>query len=282
MTKEQSKERITITLRPDLLPLLDAAIDGAKIRNRSHAIEYILTQHLGSGIRRAVILAGGEGVNMRPFTLEMPKPILPIKGRPLLEHTIATIRDAGIRDIVVVVGYKGEMIKEKFGDGSRFDVRLTYVTQRGKGTASALASVKQFLDRPFLLYYADVLTNMHLKNFLEFHGTHPGIGSVALTASRHPEAYGVVGLRGTEIRSFAEKPTGDVAGLVSAGIFVFDPEIAPFLPNAKNDVSLERDVLPRLAKDKKLHGYPFEAKWFDIATPEAYEQAIREWENITE
>lgn len=281
MTKKHGKERITVTLRPDLLPLLDAAIDGAKIRNRSHAIEYILTQYLGSGIRRAVILAGGEGVNMRPFTLEMPKPLLPIKGRPLLDHTIERIRDAGIRDIYIVVGYKGEMIKEKFGDGSRFDVRITYVTQEGKGTASALASVKQFLDRPFLLYYADVLTNMKLKNFLEFHGSHSGIGSVALTASRHPEAYGVVALRGAEIRSFAEKPSSDVAGLVSAGIFVFGPEIVQFLPNAKGEASLERDVLPRLAKEKKLHGYPFEAKWFDIATPESYEQAIREWERIT-
>lgn len=108
MNQQTERDRITITLRVDLLKQIDEVVDGAKIRNRSHAIEYILTNSLAPRVKKAFILAGGSGIKMRPLTYELPKPMIPVGGRPILEHIIGLLRGHDLRDIVILIGPLGE------------------------------------------------------------------------------------------------------------------------------------------------------------------------------
>ncbi|MFH1598225.1 MAG: nucleotidyltransferase family protein [Patescibacteria group bacterium] len=272
--------RLTITLRKDLLPLLDQTIDGAKIRNRSHAIEYLLGQALGPKIKKAVILAGGKGIKMRPLTYEMPKAMIPVKGKPILEYIVDSLRDSGIKDIIVLIGPLGEKIKEYFGDGSRFGVKIKYVKEKETaGTGGALRQLEKTtgLDS-FILVYGDVLVELNYHDLIEFHTSHNGFATVALTSVAEPYEYGAVKLHGENVVDFIEKPEkgSKASHLISSGVYIIEPEVYDYL-SKKSPLSLEKDVLPKLIDKKKVLGYPFEGKWFDVSTPEIYEQVLKEW-----
>ncbi|MBI4127764.1 MAG: NTP transferase domain-containing protein [Parcubacteria group bacterium] len=274
------RNRLTITLRNDLLKLLDGTIDGAEIRNRSHAIERLLGKALYPRVTKAVVLAAGEGVKMRPFTYEMPKTMLPVKGRPILEHAIELLRSHELRDIVIVIGRLGEKIRAHFSDGKHFGVTITYVEQSAKpiGTAAALLAAKPYVGSgPVLVMYGDVLADINLAEFIEFHRNEKGVATMALTSVADPSIYGAVGLAGTRVCEITEKPTksNTTSRVINAGIYVFEPEALGAL--SKDAVSLERDLFPALCKEGKLMGYPFAGKWFDIGTPAIYERALNEW-----
>jgi len=274
------RNRLTITLKKDILKQLDEYIDGARIRNRSHAIEYVLSKHFAPKIKKAIILAGGKGLKMRPFTYEMPKTMIPVKGRPILQHIIETIRDSGITDIMIVINSKlGNKITEYFQDGKKLGVSISYLTEPSNaGTAGALRTAKDKITESFLIYYGDVLAEIELREFMHFHKESTSVVSAALTATDKFSDYGVVKLKGNKIVDFVEKPTRkDYLGLVNAGIFMAEPELFDYLPE-KTPASLEEDVLPKLAKQGKLSGYPISGKWYDISTPEIYEQVLKEWQ----
>ncbi|MEX0649382.1 MAG: sugar phosphate nucleotidyltransferase [Candidatus Andersenbacteria bacterium] len=281
------RERITITVRKDLLRRLDRTIDHQRIRNRSHAFEVLLARILGNDIHQAVILASGVGVKMRPFTYEIPKPLIPVSGQPLLEHTIELLRDHGIRNIVLTVSHLADKIQQHFGDGSKFGVSIRYVQEkRPTGTAGALQAAQKKLDEgPFLMMYGDVLLNLDLTDFLQAHqNTRAAVGTIALTSVADPSAYGAVKLRGTRVVEFSEKPviSSDVSRLVFAGAAAFDPSVFTFLPKGKKKAtSLERDIFPQLIEEGRLYGYPFEGQWFDVSTPEVYEQVLKHWKKTS-
>lgn len=277
------RERVTVTIRRDLLRTLDQLIDHQRIRNRSHALEVTLTRALAtSETRQAVILASGQGVNMRPFTYEIPKPLIPVNGRPLLEHGIALLQRHGITEIVITVSHLADKIKNHFHDGSRFGVHIRYVDERKPtGTAGALRAAHEYLEEaPFVLLYGDVLLDMDIVDFLQTHlSTKAALGTLAVTSVADPSAYGAIRLRGTRVVKFSEKPPIDseVSRLVFAGCGIFGPTIFSYLPKRQREVSLERDVFPQLIKEGRLFGYPFEGQWFDVSTPEVYERALKQW-----
>ncbi len=274
------RKRLTITLKKDLLPLVDEVVDGSRIRNRSHAIEYLLTQALGPQARKALILAAGRGVNMRPFTYEIPKTLIPVHDKPILEYSIELLRNAGFKDIYILVGHLGEKIISHFGDGERFGVKITYIKEKKEqGTAAPLRQAKKYLQHdPFLMLYGDVLINIDLKDLVEFHQTHKGVGSVAVTSSGKPYEFGMVRMHGNKIVKFVEKPDKKkgVSHFINAGLFVFNPGIFKYIPSSGYSM-LEKDVFPKLAKEGQLYGYPFEGQWFDVGTPEIYEEALADW-----
>lgn len=263
-----------------MLKRVDKIIDNTKIRNRSHALEYLLSQALEPKINKAFILAGGRGARMKPVTEEIPKTLLPIAGKPILEHQIELLRDSNVRDIVILIGHLGEKIKYHFGDGGRFGVKISYLEQKAKeiGTACALNLAKNYFSgTPFLMMYGDILAEINLKDFIDFHSSSGGIGTVALSSIDKTLPYGMVRLRGKDIVEFVEKPQKESSSkVINAGIFCFEPDIFNFL-SSKTDLSLEKDVFPKLIKEGKLSGYLFEGKWFDVGTPAIYEKAIREW-----
>lgn len=273
------RNRLTITLKKDILKQLDEYIDGARIRNRSHAIEYVLSKYFAPKIKKAVILAGGKGLKMRPFTYEMPKAMIPVNNRPVLEHIIESLRRYDIREIIVSVGHQGNKIKQHFGDGSRFGVKITYLNQ-GKsetGTAAPILQAKKFVgSQPFLVYYGDVLANIDLDDMIDFHLTNNGLATAALTSVNKPSDWGVVRVQGSRVYSFLEKPDHrkDLSKVINAGIYIFEPKVFEYLKDAKR---LERDVFPKLVEQRKLFGYLFAGQWFDVGNPEIYKQAVKEW-----
>lgn len=280
--KHMERERLTITLKPSVIRYIDSQIDGVSIRNRSHAIESIITRTMTPGITQAVILAAGQGIKMRPYTYEMPKPMMPVKKRPILEHIINQLRDADIRDIVIVIGYLGEQIQNYFGDGSKFGVKIRYIEEdRQTGTAGPLRIARQILDeKPFLLMYGDVLADIHIREFIEYHLQFGQTATLALTSVPDPSAYGAVRMSGQKVVEIVEKPKNSlsVSRLVAAGVQILDPSIFPYIPSKESSM-LEEDVFPVLASEGKLTGYLFEGKWFDVGTPDVYERALKEWGN---
>lgn len=282
---DMDRERLTITLRGDLLTQVDAVIDGEKIRNRSHAIEVLLAQALRPIVNRAVVLAGGKGVKMRPFTYEMPKTMLPVQGKPILEHIVERLRKAGIRHITIVVGHLGEKIRKHFSDGSTFGVHIDYFEQDGEiGTAYPLTKIPGLKkDGPFVVVYGDTLADIDVSDFFAVHQETGRLMTVALTSVADPGAFGIASLRGARVVGFEEKP-GSGKGrskLISAGLFLCNADVVGLVPKRKN-ASIESDVLPHLAGEGQLAGYPFEGKWFDVGTPEIYEKVIQEWKESVE
>jgi NDP-sugar pyrophosphorylase family protein len=274
------RERLTITLRRDIIKQVDKSIDGVRIRNRSHAIEYFLSKGFGPKVSQALILAGGKGIKMRPFTYEMPKTMIPVHGRPILEHIIEHIREFNIRDIIISVDYLGEKIREYFGDGSKLGVRITYIeNDKPTGNAPPLKLARNFLSgNPFILWHGDVLADIDLMDLIDFHEEHKKLVTMALTSVIDPSEYGAVRLHGNNIVDFQEKAGKgpDVSRLINAGIYVVDPSAIEYIP--KKQVSyLEKDVLPELIKKNNLCGYVFEGKWYDVSTPAIYAEVLKKW-----
>jgi NDP-sugar pyrophosphorylase family protein len=274
-----AKQRLTITLDSELLKRLDNIIDGSKIRNRSHAIEFLLSSSLVPKKTKVLILAGGEGVKFRPLTYELPKSLIPIQGKPLLEHTLESLRDQGFSDIYISIGHLGEKIRDYFGDGSRFGINIRYLEQKSskRGTAQPVLLAKSYLgSSPFLIIYGDVLTKLNFFDLVEFHNTHKGVATVALASVEKTSMWGVATIQGNRIVNFVEKPKiGTKSHLINAGIYVLDPKVFKYI--SPDSVRLERDLFPRLAAEGRLYAYPSEADWFDVSTPEVYAEVIKEW-----
>lgn len=272
------RQRLTITLRKDLLSQVDKKIDGVRIRNRSHAIEYLLTKSLGSKINKALILAGGKGLKMRPFTYEMPKSMIPINNRPILEYIIELLRNNGIKDIYIAVDYLAKKIKSHFGDGEKFGVNIRYIENKTPlGTGGVLKSAKpHFAHDSFIMIHGDILVDIDLVDMIDFSEEEKSVATMALTSIDDPSLYGSVRLRGADIVEFDEKPKLDhnVSRLVNAGIYVLNPEIFEHLP-AKKKFSIEKEVIPKLISSKKISGYHFAGDWYDISTPTTYGRAIK-------
>lgn len=276
------RERVTITLSKSILKQIDQSVNGVTIRNRSYAIETLLKENLSLRIKKVLILAGGQGVKMRPFTYELPKPLIPFRGKPLLEHTLELLRTYDLTDVVLSIGYLGQKIKDYFGDGSRFGIRITYSEENQPlGTAGAVFYARPLLqDESFLVMHGDILTDIDLKDFFSFFLQEKILACLALTSVANPSTFGVVQLEGKTITGFEEKPKRkkEISHLISAGIYLFNGEIFEILPS-EFPASLETDVFPQVAKSGRLLGYSFSGQWFDISDPKTYEQALKHWKN---
>lgn len=276
------KERITLTIDTEILKKIDSSVDGFKIKNRSHAVEMHLLSSLGANRpKKAFILAGGRGTRLKPITDEIPKPLIPVQGKPVLEHCIDLLKKYGITEIIISVGYKADNIKEYFGDGRKFGVNIIYVEeQKPLGTAGPLKLAQEFLKETFVMCNADELKNVDLVDMYMLHKENNSLGTIALTTVEDPSSYGVAKLKGNQILDFIEKPSKEEApsNLISAGLYILEPEILKYLPEEIG--SLERDIFPKLAKEGKLFGYHFEGQWFDTGTLERYEKAINGWKGL--
>lgn len=275
------RTRLTITLKKSLLSSIDEIIDGTNIRNRSHAIETLVARSLSPQISTCLILTGGAGINMRPFTFEMPKGLFPVAGKPILEHLVELLVKYNIRKLIFSVGHLGEKIENHFGNGQKFGVEITYVKEKAPlGTGGGLLLAKKYLkDKSFLVMHGDILIDLNLLDFISYHNDTESIATIAVTSVIDPSYFGEITLHGTKITKFVEKPQKgtQLSQLISTGVYIFSPEIFSYLP--KNGASLLEDIFPRLASEGKLAGFPFEGKYLDIGTPASYEKAIKEWQS---
>ena len=276
------RSRLTITLKKSILSKVDELIDGTNIRNRSHAIETLISQSLSPKISTCLILAGGRGVNMQPFTFEMPKGLFPVGGKPILLHLLELLKKYNIRNIIFSIGHLGEKIEEYFGNGRKWDLNISYIREsKSVGTGGALVLAKKFLnDDSFLVIHGDILIDINLHEFISFHEENSSLATIAVTSVIDPSQYGEITLNGSKVTEFIEKPQKGThkSQLISSGLYVFDKQIFSYLP--KNGEAQLENIFPRLAKDKVLTGFPFSGEFIDIGTPESYAAAIKKWGKV--
>ncbi len=277
------KERVTLTIEKDLLAELDGKVDGVTVKNRSHAAELYLRRALrGRAPKRAIILAGGKGTRMLPLTENLPKPLIKVQGKPLLEHNLDLLKRFGVTDVLISVGYLKDQIIRYFGDGAAFGLTITYIEEDPSsplGTAGPLRKAKEQLkEGSFLVLNADELKDVNLEKLYREHLRTEAMATIALTTVKDPSLFGAAMLDGEKILRFVEKPAPGAAPsrLINAGIYIFEPEALALIPEGYS--MLETDVFPKLARDGKLIGYPFAGQWFVPESPEYLERIEKEWQ----
>lgn len=274
------KKRVTLTIDKNVLNQVDKNIDKYKVKNRSHAVELLLLKALGENVpKQALILAGGKGTRLTPITREIPKPLVPLHGKPVLEYSLDLFKKFGIKDILISIGFKGEKIKEYFGDGKRFGVNITYVEEAGPlGTAGPLRLAKKFIKDSFIMCNADELKDIDLMDMFMSHKKSDATATIALTSVEDTSKYGVAKLAGNKILEFVEKPSKEKApsNFINSGLYILNPGVIDYVP--EGFAMLENDVFPKLAKEGKLFGYPFSGYWKPIGNLQQYEEAISDLE----
>ena len=219
-------------------------------------------------------MAGGEGTRLRPLTSNQPKPMLPLANRPMMEHVVALAAQHGFEDVVVTVAFMANAIRNYFGDGSEFGVRMAYATEPTPlGTAGSILNAREQLDERFLVISGDVLTDMDLSARSGHTSRRGRIGTIALKSVDDPLEFGIVITDETgTIERFLEKPTwGQVfSDTINTGIYVLEPEIFDFIAPG-HPVDFSADVFPDvLAAGRPLFGHVAEGYWEDVGTLEAY------------
>jgi mannose-1-phosphate guanylyltransferase len=229
---------------------------------------------------RAVILAGGEGTRLRPLTLSVPKPVVPIADRPFLRHQLDMLRTAGITEVVFSLGYRPEGIRAVFGDGSALGMHIIYaVEDTPLGTGGAVKNAEPHLDERTVVFNGDVLTDVDLGAVVSAHAAAGADATLVLTPVANPSAYGLVETdeRGRVLR-FIEKP--DPAQIttdtINAGIYVLETRLLGLMPEGQNH-SIERAFFPRiLQRGDHVRAHVHRGYWIDIGTPEKYLQVHRD------
>jgi mannose-1-phosphate guanylyltransferase len=226
---------------------------------------------------KAAILIGGQGTRLRPFTVNSPKPLLPVLNRPFLEYQFRVLRSHGVREVVLCTSYRAEDFSRAFGTGRRLGLKLRYVRETiPLGTGGALKNAEKHLaGHTSLILNGDVLNALDIRAFLRFHKARRAEISIALTRVKDPTQYGLV-LTDEKgyVRRFLEKPSWDEVetNTINAGAYVFEPSVFSHLPAGKT-YSLERGLFPeRLADGAKLGGWVTPGYWIDIGTVQKYLQ----------
>ncbi|TFG23302.1 MAG: glucose-1-phosphate thymidylyltransferase [Promethearchaeota archaeon] len=231
-------------------------------------------------LMKAVILAAGEGKRLKPITSSRPKPMIPLAGKPLLEHTIMGLKDAGINDILLIVGYKQDIIKDYFGNGfDKFNIKIEYTTQdEYLGTAHATGYAKDFIkDDPFLMMYGDLLVDpIIFKEVLQKFNQNKPEGLISLLEVGNPKEYGIISLNSDGfLEKITEKPSPDLnlGNLANAGIYVFKPIIFKAIEKTEKSIRDEYEFTDSMdilinKLNGKIVGYTIKDKfWSDIGLP---------------
>lgn len=213
-----------------------------------------------------VIMAGGMGTRLRPHTESCPKPLLPIAGKPMLEHIIDRAKMEGFTRFVLAIHYLGSMIEDYFGNGERWHVTIEYLREPVPlGTAGALGLLDPHPTEPFVVTNGDVLTDIRYGELLDFHTRHAATATMAVRLHEWQHPFGVVQTRGVEIVGFEEKPVARTH--INAGVYVLDPSALNALPA---DVPCDMPTLfDRLqAQSMRTVAYPMHEPWLDVGRPE--------------
>ena len=229
---------------------------------------------------KAVIMAGGFGTRIHPLTISLPKPMIPLFNRPIMEHIVNLLKRHGITDLVLLLYHQPEIIKKYFGDGSEFGVRITYVTPlEDYGTAGAVKAAARHLDERFMIISGDLLTDFDLSQVIDFHDRKQAAATITLTSVSDPLQFGVVITdKEARITKFLEKPGwGEVfSDAINTGIYILGPEVLELIPEGANRDGA-KDVFPAmLASGAALYGCDMQGYWADIGNPEAYLDACRD------
>lgn len=213
-----------------------------------------------------VIMAGGVGTRLLPLTEKCPKPLLPLAGKPILEHIIERAKLEGFNHFVLAIHYLGYMIEDYFGDGERLDVQVDYLREKSPlGTAGALGLLNPTPDAPFVVTNGDVITDIRYGDLLDFHSRYAATATMAVREHEWQHPFGVVQTRGVEIVGFEEKPIA--RSHINAGVYALDPSALHALTeNAHCDMPT---LFARLqVKKERTVAYPMHEPWLDVGRPD--------------
>lgn len=226
---------------------------------------------------QAVIMAGGKGTRLRPFTEEVPKPMLMVGDRPLMEHIVNQLSAAGIKQVSVATQYLSHKISEHFGDGKKFGVDISYVQEdEPLGTAGGLGLMAGWKE-PLLVVNGDVLTQVNYRAMRDFHAEHKADLTVAVSKYEAAVPFGVVDCEGAEVRKLEEKPR--YSFLVNAGIYLLEPSVQSFIPKQRRfDMT---DLINALLQNgRRVVSFPILEYWLDVGKPVDYERAKNDIHNM--
>jgi len=218
-----------------------------------------------------VVMAGGKGTRLRPHTENCPKPMLPIAGKPMLEHIVERAKQAGIERFLISVHYLAHMIVDHFGDGSDWGVSIDYIREtKPLGTGGALSLLGVQLDAPLVVTNGDVITDVGYGEMIDYHILHRAVGTMAVRNHEMRNEFGVVRTSGVDITGFEEKPL--IRSHVNAGIYVLNPAALDYL------VEGEHCDMPTLFerlrhRNHRTIVYPLHEKWIDVGRPDDLELA---------
>ncbi len=240
---------------------------------------------------KALILAGGLGTRLRPLTCTRPKQFFPIANRPILDLTLERLATSGVKEVVLAVNFMADELEQAYGE-SKYGIRLHYsrdapprtesprILREALGTGGPVKQAEDLLGKkePFFVMNGDILTNINYIEIMKKHRRGKGIGTIGLYRVEDPRRYGVVKLAKENcIIKFVEKPSKNApSNLVNAGIYVFEPAVFDYIPAGRR-CSIEREVFPKLAKDKQLFGHEIKGIWIDVGKPEDLIKANRLW-----
>ena len=234
---------------------------------------------------KALFLAGGMGTKLKPLTDDLPKPMVPMMVKPLLERNILKLKDCGVDEIILSTCYKGKKIEEYFGDGTKLGLKIHYICEDiPLGTGGAIKNSEEFFNDTFIIFNADILSDINIKDMMKFHKEKSASVTIAVTQVENPSAYGVIEYNDNlYASSFTEKPklTDIKSNYINAGIYIFEPNVLKEIPDSQV-VSIERETYPLLLeKGYPIAVYKSKAYWIDIGTIEKYTQAHQDILNGT-
>ncbi len=226
---------------------------------------------------KGIIISGGWGTRLRPLTCTIPKPLIPIVNKPVIERQILLLRAAGVTEIILAVSVMADVLKNYFKDGRDFGVSIQYTDEKvPMGTAGAIKLAEDYLkDDNFFMLNGDVVLNFDFSQMIKKHEICKGIGLIASKVVEDPSRYGVliVDEDSSKINKFLEKddyvpPEGKIVPMpINAGVYLFEPEVFNYIVPAKK-VSIEKEVFPKLADEGNLYNFPITGIWKDIGKPE--------------
>jgi dTDP-glucose pyrophosphorylase/CBS domain-containing protein len=209
-----------------------------------------------------VIMAGGQGTRLKPFTENCPKPMLRVDGKPMLAHIVERAKAEGFQNFILAVHYLGNMIEEYFGDGSQWNIKIDYLREESPlGTAGAISLLSPRPKVPFIVSNADVLTDIDYGDMLDYHCRHYVSATMAVRIHEWQHPFGIVHTKGVNIMGFEEKPV--FRNHINAGVYVLDPNVLDMI---KKDEHCDMPTLfNRLQeRDKKTIVYPMHEPWLDV------------------
>ena len=227
---------------------------------------------------KAVVLAGGRGTRLAPYTSILPKPLMPIGDMPILEVMLLQMKRAGVEEVILTVGHLASLLRAYFGYGEQWSMNIHYSYEdEPLGTAGPLALVKGLKDT-FMVTNGDVLTTLNLKDLLEYHKKEGGIATIAVHQRQVRIDLGVVQSNPDRvITGYIEKPKYDYT--VSMGIYIFEPSVLSFIPQSQY-LDFPDLVLKLINSGEKVVAYPFDGYWMDLGRPDDYEQANKDFNSM--
>jgi NDP-sugar pyrophosphorylase family protein len=220
---------------------------------------------------KAVIQCGGKGTRLRPYTMILPKPLMPVGSRPVLELLLKWLRRNDAREIYITTGYLGHLIQSFCGDGHQWDTRITYTEENEPlGTIGPLSLLRNELDETFMVLNGDVLTDLSLGAFAAYHHQHGALVTVATTTRKTKMDFGVIEQGGGRITQFREKPV--YSHLVSMGIYCMEPEVLDYIPQGV-PFGFDDLILCLLSRGLPVFTFGHNGMWMDIGRVEDFQSA---------